>query len=578
MILDFTDEELKAFKALEDGYEKLLKESEGKIKKLRKKDPEPDMNAYRKLQESRPLPPPMPEPLEVKDGTPVYSKSDIDAYHNSKEYKAFAKEQNRINAAVDKLFTDWYDAGSEAWKQESEHYKKLQDEYAQAQADFLQKVEDRQFNALGNDPREILKDAFKQSERLINDRYYYYEKLRNGGDFSARDVRLQDDGNFKLDTRETKRNILGALKRHLSALPEEEEKELTAYIDKALATNPFTSNTGKLGATVSRYETTEEKKSILAVRPTDYVTTVDRVTKKLFSNDLIRPIDSDPDALYEVRLDSEKSNKVFARAALDYNDLLSKGNIKDMPTLTEKDYNVHDAIITLMLAGNRVMSYDMIYRAMTGKVTGKVTVTDEAKNSIDEALNKFEGRFILEYEYKDENGKTLIRSYDEPLVTFQRLKDREKINGKVINGGIRIPDDKSFTPPLLKWAQFNNNEIDTRDITLLDVPRLNNGDESFIIKMCLYRRIIKMRNDFERLKKGKYELKENLRTIRYDYIYEALNIDPDTLTKDKKHDLKVKIDKCLAHWTKKHFIEWCETKKDKSGANYAIVVHFLPME
>lgn len=34
------------------------------------------------------------------------------------------------------------------------------------------------------------------------------------------------------------------------------------------------------------------------------------------------------------------------------------------------------------------------------------------------------------------------------------------------------------TPPFEKWARFNGNEIDTRDITLLDVPRLNNGDES----------------------------------------------------------------------------------------------------
>ena len=60
------------------------------ILKLRPDDPEPDEEEYERIQASR-LPEPVelkPEPIEVRDGTPVYSKEELDAYHNTDEYKA----------------------------------------------------------------------------------------------------------------------------------------------------------------------------------------------------------------------------------------------------------------------------------------------------------------------------------------------------------------------------------------------------------------------------------------------------------------------------------------------------------
>ena len=90
MILDLTSEELKAVQALDDSYEKLLKETDALILKLRPDDPEPDEEEYERIQASR-LPEPVelkPEPIEARDGTPVYSKEELDAYHNTDEYKA----------------------------------------------------------------------------------------------------------------------------------------------------------------------------------------------------------------------------------------------------------------------------------------------------------------------------------------------------------------------------------------------------------------------------------------------------------------------------------------------------------
>ena len=212
---------------------------------------------------------------------------------------------------------------------------------------------------------------------------------------------------------------------------------------------------------------------------------------------------------------------------------------------------------------------------MTGKVSGKIEIPDNAKTTIDEALTKFRGTLKLKHEFKDEQGETVTRYFDEPLVTYQRVKD-VSVNGKIVAAAIRLSDDTKLDPPLLRWARLNGNEIDTRDITLLDVPKLNNGDESFTIKMCLYRRIIGMRNAFDRIKKGRSELDERERIIRYDFVYEALGLEEPN--KDKRKLLKDKIDRCLQYWTEKGLISGYEHKKDKAAGNayYASVVSFMP--
>ena len=211
---------------------------------------------------------------------------------------------------------------------------------------------------------------------------------------------------------------------------------------------------------------------------------------------------------------------------------------------------------------------------MTGKVSGKVTVPPETIAFYDEALPLLGSRVQLKFTGKSVDGDELEVDFDEPLVTY--TLGTAKINGKVVKKVLQIPEDTRFDPLLLKWSRANGNELDTRDITLLDVPKINNTDESLLLKMCLYRRLIKMRNIFERKKAGKYELADNQRTIRYDYVYAELGLtDPDA---NKRRKLKDKIDKCMKYWKEKGFIADYEHKRDKSNGNnfYAVVVSFLP--
>lgn len=319
------------------------------------------------------------------------------------------------------------------------------------------------------------------------------------------------------------------------------------------------------------HETTEERHT--TTTPKDYVTTVDRISKKAFKGGLIRPLDADSSALWDVRLESHRSkSEVIARVAIDYKELIKSGDIPNLPELSDDDYDVHDAIISQLNAGNYAFTKTMLYRVMTGKMKDYLEIPEDAEQIIEDALLKFRGTVKLEYSEVDKEGNTLEIKLDEPLVTY--IRGKGYLNGKYVDDLIILPRDERFTPPLLKWARFNHNEIDTRDVTLLDVKGLNNGKESRAIKMCLYRRLIAMRNLFERKYNSRREIPDNQRSIRYDYIYSALGLDdPD---KNKRRLLKDKIDRCMKYWESKGFIESYRHKKDNSGTYYAVEVSFIP--
>lgn len=482
-------------------------------------------------------------------------------------------------------FEKWLESGSKEWqaarKERAETFRTMNE----AILEGYNRLYDEHFKKLGNDPDAIVKSAFEEIDAHIINNYQYYKNIFITGKwpdgepvsfFSAEDVRATENS-FYLDKEETTKQLFSVVSRHLQKLENDKErtKRINDYILKAVTESPYiTSTEGKrFGRVLVQHETTGEGKSYIVVRPTKYMTTVDRVSKLAFDNKLTKPVDTAPEALWNVSLESRKSkNKVIARAAIDYAELLKNGDFDKLPELTSDDYSVLDAVISLRNAGSYAFTKTMLYRVMTGKVKGNLEVPEEISELIDNAFSKFKGIFNMEYTKHDKNGNKLTLRLKEPIVTY--IIGDGYINGKHVDELFITPKDEAFTPPFEKWARFNGNEIDTRDITLLDVPRLNNGKESRDVKMCLYRRLISMKNTFER-KGGKFELKDNQRTIRYDYVYEAIGLkDPD---KNKRRLIKAKIDRCLKYWQRKGFIFNYEHKKDKSAGNqyYAVTVSFM---
>lgn len=488
-----------------------------------------------------------------------------------------------------KDFDKWLKSGSKEWREAREKRVELIRTQSESLYEYYQKLYDEHFKKIGDDPEAIVTSAFAEIDAYITNTYRSYENTRITGKrpdgepvstFRAGDVRATETG-FLLDEEETVKRLLSVVSRHLQKLKNDKKstKLINDYLVKAVAESPYiTSTDGELfGEVPVVHETTEESSEYLVIRPTKYMTTVDRVSKLAFDNKLTKPVDADPEALWEVSLEPRKSkNEVIARVAIDYAELLKSGDLSELPEFTSDDYSVLDAIISLRNAGNYAFTKTMLYRVITGKVKGNLEVPPDMSEIIDNALGKFKGIFNLEYTKTDKNGNELTLRLKEPIVTY--IIGDGYINGKYVDELIITPRDEAFTPPFEKWARFNGNEIDTRDITLLDVPRLNNGKESRDIKMCLYRRLISMRNTFERVKKSKYELADNQRTIRYDYVYDAIGVsDPD---KNKRRLLKDKIDRCMKYWQKKGLIAGYEHKKDKSSGNqyYAVMVSFLEKE
>ena len=334
---------------------------------------------------------------------------------------------------------------------------------------------------------------------------------------------------------------------------------LTDYINRTIENSPYVTSEGILRGNAKRVE----KK--VAVRPSKHVTTLTKINELSFKSKLMRPLDADRDSFFDVALNED--GNVIAHVAIDYAELVESGVFTQIPKLTGEDLDVHDAIITLWYFGNRTMTYDMIYRAMTGKMTGKIRVSDEIYEQIDRALRKFGGRVTMKFHKDGKDKQSFDFEADEPIIFFRRCS--LTVNGKRVERAIEVV----YEPVFLRWGKANRNEIDTRDIKLLDVPKLNNGKESAAIRRILLRRIVKMRREFEVVKKGKAELPLNRRRIRYDYLYAELGLeDPDA---NKRRLIKDKVDRCLEYWTEKDLIAGYEHVRDDTRAFCGIDVSFL---
>lgn len=551
MIFDFTQEEKDEAQAIEDAYTRLIQEKEATLNSLRP-DPEPDYKKIGKIQKKI-------DALKKPD--------DYEYNFDSPEAKKYIEAYRRLSEQIDDIIEEWSEAGSEEWQNARVEVNRARRERDEARTQFYHRAEERYADSLGS-LENIYREAIRQIRPLIENTYHDYEKQLEEEYLSMRayDVRLQDDGSFMLDTDETRKRIEWALEALVRRLKADDTYYLRFrdHLRAALATSPYVSSTGVLQGEVKRKAPKDEN----AVRPDKHVTTLTRVAEQAFKNELIRPLDADPTALWDIPLNGENGN-VIAQVAIDYAELVESGVFSQLPKLNGEDLDVHDAIITLWYAGNRVMTYDMIYRAMTGKVTGKICVSDDIYTQIEHALRKFGGRVQMRFHGVDRDKNEIEFNADEPIIFFRRKGIT--INGKYVARAIEVVEE----PVFLRWGKANRNEIDTRDIKLLDVPKLNNGRESAAIRRILLRRIVKMRREFEVVKKGKAELPLNRRRIRYDYLYGELGLDAETLTKDKRHDIKTKVDRCLDYWTTKELIAGYEHVRDSSRVYFGIDLQFM---
>lgn len=309
-------------------------------------------------------------------------------------------------------------------------------------------------------------------------------------------------------------------------------------------------------------------------RPKDFVHTLGRLTDKVFSNELTLQ-KGQSGKKKRLTLDKKKTISIFA--SVNYDKVLKDlGERAKIPELTEDDRQVLDGIITNLVAGNNVMSYDMIYRGFSGKIdNGDIYIPDEIYRMIDTALDHFRGVLMIDNtpEVETKGAKATRISFDSPILHFDRLQ-KATINGKEIDGeklGLIIVYDY---PSLYKFAQANGNEIDTRDIKLLDVPKVNNTPENLKLKRYLYNRVIAMRNNYERNVLQKHRTMTLSRKILFSSIFEYIGASGSD--RKRKYKIVQKIESILDYWTDFGLIEgYTKTRKNGSNEVDGIEINFV---
>ena len=570
MILKLTDEEIKAYEAIEIAYDKLISAQEKILS--RRKDSEPDEAEFRRIQESR-----IPEPTELKpepkyydpnDNMAVYDADELDAYHNSPEYKAFEADNRRANEAISKLYDDWYAAGSDEWKAAKDKIHELENQLAEDRTNYFKSLEEKHFRALGKDPSKILEDAYSQVEQFIINRYYYYDQMKHGDgvSFSARDVRLLDDGIFRLDTRETKINILEVVDRHLKALPDDYKETLLAYIERALSSSPFVSNAGILGgkiAVVKQDETTE--KGLTVNRPKKYKYPNTKVNRRLFENELTAE-----DQSFFTPIDLKGNKKVFT-----YANFVMPSSTVSAPALDDFDERVYAGLGSCLFAGNNFIPFSTLYnRGMLGLSPKEKNreVSEEAKKDILESLEKFLGQVTIdndptgELSAKDPNFKRHI--IKESLLFYQIRT--EIVHGQLTEG-IAIPS--GYVPVLYRYAELNREEIITDNIEHIYISGVRYTRDNMRLANATYKRVVEIRykNDKKRYDR---EIPENERTIRYDTMAEKAGLDFSTMSPTERNRFKSRLDKYMKSYQNSGLFTRYEHKKDATKSFYAIVIYF----
>ena len=236
-----------------------------------------------------------------------------------------------------------------------------------------------------------------------------------------------------------------------------------------------------------------------------------------------------------VVMKSRKKGDVTTYNSLTYDDENIK--ITGRYEFTAYDRAIHNAVCSLYVAGNDIVTPAMVYRTMNG-MTETEYVSSQAIEAVKNSLDK--SRFLRLRINFTEEAKARNINVDRAEI------DNYLLPAKVITveaGGNRIDAYKIYeTPALYKYAQYTK-QIISIPLELLDTKEATRNTEEIIpIKEYLIRRIEIMRHDRTMSNK-----------ILYDTIFEEAGI--GQINRDKSYDLRKGIKAILNLWKNQNYIK-----------------------
>lgn len=276
-------------------------------------------------------------------------------------------------------------------------------------------------------------------------------------------------------------------------------------------------------------------------------------------NDIIKF--SDNDALIELKTNKSSSAKeISAYYTLSY----ASDDISISKNLTSYDREVYNAVTSLYVAGNIVITPPQVVRCMLG-MTSQEKPTDTQIQEVIQSIDKMRSTLIeinatkqIEHLKPHIDGKKVTKYvYNDNLLNLRGTN--------IIAGGNDVFGYLIKEVPILYEYSHNVNQIISFDPKLLDTRKATRNTKEIIsIKGYLLRRISTMKNT---------KSSSHSNRILYNTVFENSGIDCEDKNQLKRYRDNIK--KILAQWVEEDFITYfIDYKIGKSIAGIEIFFDF----
>lgn len=402
----------------------------------------------------------------------------------------------------------------------AKEWQDLTNREAREKIEVLDAYSRMEWEKLENDPEKVMKDV-EETIRIYLDRLFSTAMRLGRAGKDVPGMIREEDGSLSFDLEYITESALTLVDEHRAFFDHQRDEEIDGLIREIIE------NDENLKLRIS----TEENETLyLAQHPSDFLSPIDRASWKVFDGTLNH---GEPRSIEMIHR-AKNHPAYYANVGLD---LTSLKNIdfNGEKGLTPFDREVHDAIITLFVAGNIFITVNMIYQTMNGK-TGS-HASQNWKDDIWTSIRKL--RHIDMYiDASDEAIKDKritdpkLGSPDLGWPIIDALPSNEVINGQKTQGIII-----RSVPILLRYSS-QKNQIARFDMKLLDTPTAKKTKDTIVIEGFLRRKINMI---ISLWKSSPKDHKESYKIIKYTDIYELIDtssLKTQATINNKKRDIR----------------------------------------
>lgn len=363
---------------------------------------------------------------------------------------------------------------------------------------------------------------------------------------------VSTDSNENLFSEENLRKrlhvIFGAYLAYLEDNDAEGFKKAMAIIEKGISdSEKILSRARKsLGINSSNAQSDKSMEKAVAIRATEFFAPVDKLSNTLFDTRKNPAFYEKPEVLLKV---GAKGGKPVTSLVSINVDKLEGVTLSNGVMVEPYNRSVHNAVVSLYVAGNTHFTPRMIYQAMNG---GKREhkPPEQANEDIMASMRKLMYTRVSIDATKEAKAFGFKTLKIEGYTLLPVILTTAEINGQVVECFKFM-----YEPPLYTYAS-RKKQISRCNINLLAVD-LRMTPENIVIRDYLLEQITSIQS-----KKGKLQ-----NIIRYDTLCEYLGIDApnENALRQRKSDVRTKVRTILNTWVKAGFIEGYEEERERSS-------------